>query len=495
MLRAGGTAADAAVAASAVLAVTAQHTCGMGGDLFALVHHGSGPPTVLDAAGRAGSGADAAALRRDGHERMPFTGDIRTVTVPGCVDGWLTLHERFGVLPLADVLAPAHRYAADGFPASHQLAATVPLIAEVAGSDDYVGSGMPRFGDRITRTGVAAALDAIVREGRAGFYEGDFGAGLLQLGAGLYTEQDLATPGAEWVEPIGLPVWGHEVWTVPPPSQGYLTVTAAWMAADLALPDDTADALWAHLLVESARHAGYDRPAVLHDGAPGDALVDPARLAPRRRRIDPRRRVPLPYESMDGDTMYLCAVDANRMGVSLIHSNASGWGAHIVEPATRIFLHNRGLGFSLDEGHPAELAPRRKPPHTLAPALVTRDDGSLRAVLGTMGGDSQPQVVLQLLARLLRHGEAPGQAISAPRWRLGDGGFHVWLDGPDHVAIESHAPAAWEEGLRSRGHDVVRSRIRVDPGFGHAHVIDVGVHGMLRGAADPRAVDGAAAAY
>ena len=183
--------------------------------------------------------------------------------------------------------------------------------------------------------------------------------------------------------------------------------------------------------------------------------------------------------------------------MTLIQSNASAWGAHIVEPATRVFLHDRGIGFSLEAGHPAELAPGRRPPHTLAPALVTGSDGALRAVLGTMGGDSQPQVLLQLLARLLRHGQPPGRAVAAPRWVLGgDGSFRTWDgDGPGFLAIEAHADDAWDEGLAARGHDVRRSPHPVDHGFGHAQVIEVVDANVLRGAADPRALDGAAVGY
>jgi gamma-glutamyltranspeptidase/glutathione hydrolase len=181
------------------------------------------------------------------------------------------------------------------------------------------------------------------------------------------------------------------------------------------------------------------------------------------------------------------------MGVTLIQSNASAWGAHIVEPATRIFLHDRGIGFSLEAGHPAELAPGRRPPHTLAPALVTGADGSLRAVLGTMGGDSQPQVLLQLLARLLRHGQRPGRAVAAPRWVLGGAGsFRTWDgEGPGVLAIEAHAGPGWEDGLVGRGHEVRRSPEAVDHGFGHAQVIEVAGEALC-GVADPRALDGAA---
>ena len=160
VMRAGGNAVDAAVATSAVLAVTTQHMCGMGGDLFALVHHTDGePPSCLNASGRAGSGADAEALRSEGHRRMPTDGDVRAVTVPGCVDGWLALLERHGRLPVADVLEPARSYAEDGFPASPHLAATAPLITGLAGADDY--RAPVRTGDVITRPGVARTLAAI----------------------------------------------------------------------------------------------------------------------------------------------------------------------------------------------------------------------------------------------------------------------------------------------------------------------------------------------
>ena len=175
------------------------------------------------------------------------------------------------------------------------------------------------------------------------------------------------------------------------------------------------------------------------------------------------------------------------MGVSLIQSNAAGFGSMLFEPRTGINLHNRGIGFSLSPGHPAEYGPGRRPPHTLAPALVTRADGSLRAVLGTMGGDAQPQVLLQVLTRLLRHGETPAQAITAPRWRIAPGltGFDTWLPGGGAASLDVEQGAPWADGLGSRGHDV-----NVTPygsAFGHAHLIEV-AGGVLGGAADPRAL-------
>jgi gamma-glutamyltranspeptidase / glutathione hydrolase len=500
-LRAGGTAADAAVAAGAVLAVTNQHQCGLGGDLFALVARPGEPVAALCAAGRAGSGADAAPLRADGLERMPPQGDVRAATVPGCVDGLIELHGRFGRLPLAHVLATAAAYAATGFPASPLLAATAADILGVDGADDYrlaaeAAGGRLRPGTLVRRPGVAAALEGIRTGGRAAFYEGRFGEGLVKLGEGWFTPEDLERPQADWVTPLRITAWDHDVWTTPPPSQGYLTLAAAWIAGGLALPDDPDDPAWAHLLAEAARMAGADRTDGLFDGADGEALLDSTRLAERRAAIDPDRRSAFAWPPAPGGTTVCCAVDRDRTGVTLILSNASAWGARVVEPATGVFLHNRGIGFSLAPGHPAELSPGRRPPHTLAPALVTRPDGSLRAVLGTMGGDSQPQVLVQLLARLLHTGQPPGRAVAAPRWVLGGAGsFRTWDDGgPDHLAIEAHAPAAWEKGLASRGHDVRRSAVPVDHAFGHAQVVEA-TDRVLAGVADPRSLDGAAIGY
>ncbi len=245
---------------------------------------------------------------------------------------------------------------------------------------------------------------------------------------------------------------------MPPNSQGYLALTSAWIASGLALPDDPDDPAWAHLLIEASLEAGFDRPHVLHERADPAALVNLERLQPRVARIDPqttRRRSLAPLS--DGDTTYLCTVDGDRMAVSLIQSNASGLGSWLAEPNTGINLHNRGLGFSLEEGHPAELAPGRRPPHTLSPLMLTHPDGRLVGPIGTMGGDGQPQILLQLLARLLRHEQSPGAAIGAGRWLLHGPttGFDTWTapEGPS-VIIEGHASTRWADGLRARGHTV-----------------------------------------
>jgi gamma-glutamyltranspeptidase/glutathione hydrolase len=501
VLRSGGNAADAAVAAGAVVAVTSPHMCGMGGDLFALVYRPGEPVAALCAAGRAGSGADALQLRCEGFERVRERGDIRAVTVPGCVDGWLELHRRFGRLRLAQILEPAITYAAAGFQASPLLAASAVDIVHLRGAQDFrepamATGGRLQAGALIRRSGTASALNAIVSSGRSGFYQGAFGDGLVELGNGLFSRADLATIQAAWTDPLHLSAWGCELWAPTPPSQAYLTLAGAALSAELPLPDDPDDEAWPHLLSEAARHAGRDRPEVLHDDADGEALLAVDRLDTQRAAIDPKQRsTASPAAATPGDTTALCAVDRDRMAVCLVQSNAHGWGSHIVEPSTGTFLHSRGHGFSLQSDHPAEYRPGRRPPHTLSPLIVTTPDGSLRGVLGTMGGDSQPQILLQLLARLLPGRASAGEAVAAPRWRLGAGGFETWDgDGPEHVTIEQDAPESWQVGLGDRGHDVRRSPVRPDHGFGHAQVVMVSPRG-LEGAADPRALSGAAIGY
>ncbi len=337
----------------------------------------------------------------------------------------------------------------------------------------------------VRRPGAGRALRAIAESGRDGFYGGEFGAGLLALGAGLYSEDDLGVSQAEWVAPLTTEAFGVELHTIGPNSQGYLTLGGAIIADTLDLPDDPDDERWAHLLIEAAKLAGYDRPDVLHEHADGVALLD--MIGARAGRLDAERAANYAVATGPGDTTYLCTAEADGLAVSLIQSNASGFGSWLAEPNTGINLHNRGLGFNLVEGHGAEFGPGRRPPHTLSPALAT-EHGALRSVFGTMGGDAQPQILLQIAARLFRHAQSPATAINAPRWALSGPvtGFDTWT-APDQqiVDLEGHAPGSWD-ALARRGHRV-NGCAAFDSGFGHAHAITLDAHGVLAGAADPRA--------
>jgi gamma-glutamyltranspeptidase / glutathione hydrolase len=349
-------------------------------------------------------------------------------------------------------------------------------------------------GARVVRPGVAASLRAIAEGGRAAFYEGAFGEGLIGLGAGLYSEEDLARSQADWVDSLTTTVFGFALHTMPPNSQGYLTLAALRLAEQVGLPDDPDDPEWAHVLIECATAAGFDRPTVLHDRADGRALLET--IDARTDMIDRHKSSDRHGPGDRGDTTYLCAVDGNGMGVSLIQSNASGLGSWLVEPRTGINLHNRGLGFSLEAGHPAEFAAGRRPPHTLSPALASGDGGELVAVFGTMGGDAQPQILLQIGARLFHHHESPNRSIRAARWALSgpSTGFDTWTSGAvPIVEIEGHAPEQWLVDLARRGH-TVEVVPAFDSGFGHAHAIVVEPDGVLAGMADPRTVVGRCAA-
>ena len=434
---------------------------------------------------------------------MPFHGDVRSAPVPGCVDGWLALHERFGRLPLDRVLAAAVGYADDGFPASPLLAAAQPLLDGVAGADDLVGDRPLRPGDRRPPAGRRAARSRPSSStGRDGFYEGEFGDGLLRARRRrVRARRPGRARSPTGSSRSGSPAWGHDLWTIPPNSPG-LPHPARRAPSPRAstLPDDPDDGAWAHLLVEAARAAGHDRPAVLHEGAD---VAGAARAATRSAAggrsstrtgatTAPHRRPPAAGPCTSAP------VDADGMAVSLIQSNASGFGSLVFEPATGIGLHNRGIGFNLDLDHPACYGPGRRPPHTLSPALVTRPDGSLRAVVGTMGGDSQPQILLQVLCRLLRHGESAGPRPSAPPAGRSPArtGFDTWTTPPGAARCRSSTarPPAWARGLEQRGHRSSRAGPEAAHGFGHAHLIAVTGAGWA-GASDPRALVGGAVGY
>lgn len=481
---AGGNAVDAAIATNAAIAVTGPHLCGLGGDLFALIHDGA-TVHALNSSGRAGSGANADQLRSEGMSVMPFRHDIRVVTMPGCVDGWVALSERFGSLPLAELLQPAIDLAEHGFPAS-------PLLVGAARQLDSAGAAAlfelatqaTHVGATVRRPGVARALRAIAASGRDGFYLGEFGEGLMLLGNGLFQEADLRRSSAEWVAPLTRSAFGVDLHTIPPNSQGYLTLGAAALLNDFNL-GDTEEDRWAHLTIEAAKVAGYDRPEVLSDRADGEALLD-AILA-RRDLLNVNSASKVGVRSTNGDTTYLCTAEVDGLSVSLIQSNASGFGSWLAEPNTQINLHNRGLGFSLEPGHPAVFGAGRRPPHTLSPALATRD-GEFVSVFGTMGGDAQPQILLQIAARLFEHDQSPAEAIHAARWALAGekSGFDSWDDlTRQQVLLEGHCPTHWRERLTARGHRI-RVRPEWDSVFGHAHAIVRDEHG-LAGAADPRA--------
>ncbi|HKX73971.1 MAG TPA: gamma-glutamyltransferase family protein [Acidimicrobiia bacterium] len=492
----GGNAADAMVAANSVLGVVAPETCGIGGDLFALVHRpGMDAPDALNASGRAGSGVDPESLVAQGHQQMPPF-DPQSVTVPGCVDGWDMLLARYGSLPLAEILQPSLRLAREGFPASTELTRALAaqqqtLAPQSAAEGLYPGGKPPAVGDRLFRPGLFRTLSAIAQDGKPAFYRGAVAAAISEATGGVITPTDLAGCQGEWVDPISTNVFGLTGWTVPPNSQGYLTLAAARAFELLDPPLDPESAESWHLAIEAYRVMAYDRDEVLSDPviAPQSAkeLVDEGRIKARASLIDPhhasQRVAPAPLPS---GTAYLCAVDAAGMGVSFIQSNFMGIGSRIGAAEAGFFLHNRGAGFDLRPGHPNRLAPGRRPLHTLSPSLWTRGN-NLAAVLGTRGGDYQPQLLLQMAIRLFSAGVEPGAAQSRARWMI-----DAFAAPHPTVAVEAHTPPAIVAGLRERGHRV-EVREEVQHGWGPVSVITVDERDLRTAAADPR-TDTAAAA-
>ena len=279
ILEQNGNAVDAAIATSAAMAVVAPHLCGMGGDLFALVHV-DGQVHSLNAAGRAGSGVNPEQLRQQGFTHVPMNANFNSVTVPGCVAGWLALHERFGTLPLELLFSDAIGLAENGFRSSPLLINSFKRLDDSLKQNfKDLYSATTEVAPTIKRPGVGRTLRAVATHGRDAFYAGEFAEGLIEMASGMYTREDLASASATWDKPISIDVYGHRVWSTAAPSQGYLFLAALAISEQLELPDDPNDAQWAHLLIEASTAVGYDRTEVLHDRANlGGVFISEKRL-------------------------------------------------------------------------------------------------------------------------------------------------------------------------------------------------------------------------
>ena len=492
----GGNAADAVVAANAVLGMVLPTTCGIGGDLFAIVHRpGDDRPDVLNASGRGGAGIDADRLRDAGHATMPLRAPD-SITVPGCVDGWEALLARHGTRPLAGLLEPAIAMGTDGFPVSIELASDLRRIeALISGQPSanalYPDGAPPGPGGTLRRPDLAATLAAIASDGRDAFYRGPVAAAITEATDGMLTTDDLAGNAPDWAAPIGIDVFGLHGWTVPPNSQGYLTLAASVLVEALAPPADPGDPGFHHAVIEAYRAVAWERDDLVADPRfapmPPDRLLDRDRLLGRLRSIDPDMVAlwPEPGEA-PGGTAYFCAVDDDGMAVSAIQSNFTGIGSGISAGSTGVFLHNRGGGFSLVPGHPNEAAPGKRPLHTLSPTLWTRDDRAA-LVLGTRGGHQQPQYLAQMVALLLHAGLDPAAAQAFPRW-------HAEGPGPagSALTVEARMPEAVVAGLEHRGH-MVEMGPDHPQGWGPVSVIAIDDSGTRVAAADPRVTSALAA--
>ena len=505
MLMLGGNAADAAVAAAASLNVTEPTSTGIGGDMFALYFDADTQQvTALNGSGRAPAALDLAQLARDGitDELPPF--HAHTVTVPGACAGWFDLLEKHGSLSMADILVPAIRLASDGFPVAPltswfwKRGAGRQLQSAPNGRELTLDGRGPEPGEIFRNPGLARTLSAIAEGGRQAFYEGEIAAAIVavlkQVG-GRMAESDLAEHVSTWETPISADYRGLRVYECPPNGQGLAALLALNIldGFDLA-PLASLSTERTHLVIEALRLAFADARWHVADPAfnniPLDQLLSKGYASTRRNLIDTHHATRTTHHGTpvsSSDTVYLSVVDQWGNACSFINSNYMGFGTGIVPKGWGFTLQNRGHNFSLDPNHPNALAPRKRPYHTIIPAMVTREsDGSLYASYGVMGGTMQPQGHVQVLSALVDDGLDSQSALDLPR-------FCIEADeSSGRVAIEEGMPEETVAGLEKLGHPIYKVTGYERALFGRGQVIlRDPVTGVLCAGSDPRA-DGCA---
>lgn len=483
----GGNAVDAAIAAVTAQGVVAPETCGVGGDLFALVHQpGWEVPLALNSSGRAGSNASSAAIRDEGHRSIPLDHEA-VVTVPGCVDGLIALSDRLGRLDLGELLTPAISLALDGFESSTEQSqaftrqestyATNPAVRDFYPAGDPIEAGMA-----VKRPDLARTLSDIASSGREAFYGGTAGEDIQRAVGGLITAEDLSRNQAEWINPISIDVYDLTAWTIPPNSQGYLGPATLAVFEMLDPPEDPDDPMWWHLLIEAYRCLAWERDDIVSEPEnaplPADMILDRERLERAAESVNREHTGVWPSNlTKSSGTAYLTVVDSDRMAVSIIQSNYRGTGSPFGAARSGFLLHDRGAGFNLTSGHPNELAPGKRPLHTLSPTLWTNNSGPMWT-LGCRGGAVQPQLVAQLGARAIGAGRDLDDAQADPRWTLDEFG-----PGSDSsLSVEPGITQTVLEVLTAKGHQF---SVADGPqgGWGPMSIIDVA---KGRAAADPR---------
>jgi gamma-glutamyltranspeptidase len=515
VLRAGGSAVDAAIATNACLGVVMPNACGIGGDAFWLIWDAaSGRQLALNGSGRAPAGVSAEALRRAGLRTIPLRGP-HSITVPGAIRSWDEAHRRFGQLSREAILAPAIELARGGFPAwdgfIDAVEGTAPIVAAALGADSgffevYRPAGRPwRPGELVRLPALAATLETLASKGFDAFYDGDLGErqarGLAAIGSPIRAS-DLAGHTVEWGEPLTLDYRGVRVTTHPPNSSGVVALELLSILAQFEPPpagdfgpEGVSDPAWIHLGIEAAKLAMADRDRYLTDPAfrevPVERLLDRGYGAAQAGRINPRRAAhpTAATNPPGGGTIYLATVDRDGNAVSLIESNYLGFGSGVVDPLTGIHYQNRGSYFSLDPAHPNVLEPGKRTLHTLLPGMLFRDgQPGPWVVAGSMGGDAQPQIHAQLVSALVDGGVDVRTGVTAPRWYVAPG---EQFAPPIEVRLEPRHRPGVAEALVAMGHPVTLME-PFDSDLGHEHAIELvgggpaAPGGSLAAATDPR---------
>jgi gamma-glutamyltranspeptidase/glutathione hydrolase len=491
-LKAGGNAADAAIAAAMVLNIAEPQMCGLGGDCFVLLKPpGDERVVALNGSGRAPMGLDVARIRAEGHMKMPIHG-IHAVTLPGAVDAFCRLNADWGLLPLDRILAPAIAYAEEGIPVGARTAFDWTTdIADLQGDalNFYsLGGKAPVAGQVFRAPGLAEVMRRIATQGRAGFYEGevaeDMIASLAALG-GTHSLDDLARTEATPGDPVSGTYGDVDLLEHPPNGQGATAILLLNILKhfDLkALPPF--GAVRAHLEAEAGKLAYDARNRFIADPAPRIGhMLSPETAAQLAALIDPARAMENPAavsEAVHKETVYLTVVDRDRMAVSLIYSIFWGFGSGLASRRFGINFQNRGAGFTLQPGHPNEAAPGKRPMHTIIPAML-RQGGRVLMPFGVMGGAYQPAGHARVVSNLVDYGMDLQSALDAPRSFCAPGeGMQVERGYDPQVRAE----------LAEMGHAVTVP----DTPLGGAQAILIGADGVLTGASDPRK-DGCALGY
>ena len=510
VLRAGGSAIDAAIATSAVLSVVYPHMTGVGGDAFWLIHDGkTGKVRSLNGGGKAAAKARLSWFGTRGLKEIPLRGIVpATLTVPGAVASWTEAHRVYGRLPLGHVVAPAIGYARDGFPVTGRLASFTGMMRdELAGHRESAAflladGSPPRPGAKLTNRNLARTLMAIADEGWRGFYDGPVAAEMARFAresGGFFGQPDFLRQTAIWTEPLVGRYRGTTIYNTPPPTQGFTVLEMLNLIEphelgklDFLGPDHV------HLLVQAKQIAYNDRDLLLADPAfadvPVETLVSKQYARKRAELLDLKSALPwdkVPsFGSLAGDTVYIAAVDRDGNAASLIQSLYGLFGSCVVAGSTGVMLQNRGAYFSLDPRHPNRLEPGKIPLHTLI-ASIGKRDGKLWSVLGCMGADGQPQIQLQAYVAMIDYGLDIQEALEMPRFLSGR---FALGEARDTLHMEARFPASTIGKLERRGHAVNRWGPWNEMA-GHAHGIVVDAEqGILTGGADPRS-DGAAIGY
>ena len=495
VLRTGGNAVDAAVAAVAVQCVVEPAMTGIGGDCFVLLAPAGGSVVALNGSGRAPAAATAERLAELGVDQLE--GTVHAVTVPGAIDAWTRLLERHGTRELGELLRPAIRCAEEGFVVTPRVAYDWAregdrLLQSIAGRVTYLPDDRaPVAGQKLRLPALGHTLRRIAEDGRDAFYRGELAERMvayLRSEGGLHTVDDFAAAAGEFVTPIKTSYRGLEVYECPPNGQGVIALLMLNILEGFELGSlDRNGAERLHLEAEATRLAFRDRNACLADPAAVDVplarLLDKGYAAGLRSVIDPERALadlPPPLLPEHRDTVYLTVVDRDRNVVSFINSVFDSFGSGLVCPETGVLFHNRGKSFSLDPAHPNVIAPGKRPMHTIIPALAF-EEGRRTIAFGVMGGHYQPVGHVHVLTNVVDFGLDPQAAIDAPRAFAQDG----------ELRLERGISRAAAEALARRGHKVVPAGKPL--GGGQMIVVDH-ARGVLIGGSDPRK-DGLALGY